>query len=185
VLNTRLGLEGQFLDENTMDTSTPLVPQPKVWLRATILVFMTAFALIVGSRPVPMIGSCLLMAGLFSTFPRCRIGPKQFEKEWFVFFLPVRVTRINLADAIQIETDVEQRMGLSGGCLLSLFVGVQNVLMVWLLDWLIPWAGGDYKIWLRTKSGGRVLAWQGNGDDNFRRNLETIEDVSGLPVTRG
>ena len=60
-----------------------------------------------------------------------------------------------------------------------------NVLAIWLLDWLIPWAGGDYKLWLRTKSDQRVLAWQGNGEANFRRNLEILEEVSGLPVTRG
>jgi hypothetical protein len=30
-----------------------------------------------------------------------------------------------------------------------------------------------------------VTAWQGNGESNFRQNLEILEEVSGLPVTRG
>jgi hypothetical protein len=102
-----------------------------------------------------------------------------------VAFVRVRPSRTPLAGLSQIETDVEQRMGAAGGCALTLLVGLENVLMVWLLDWLIPWAGGDYKLWLRTLSGGRVLAWQGNGESNFRQNLEILEEVSGLPVTRG
>ena len=61
------------------------------------------------------------------------------------------------------------------------YTGVWNVLMIWLLDWLIPWAGGDYKLWLRSKSG-RLLAWQGNGEANFRHNLAVLEDATGLPV---
>jgi hypothetical protein len=156
-----------------MDASTPLVPQPKTWLRATILALLVVFALIGGSGPIATIVFCLVMAGLFGTFPRCRISSEQFEREWFVFFVPVRVERTCLADVTQIETDVEQKMGIQGGCLLSLFVGVQNVLMVWLLDWLIPWAGGDYKIWLRLLSRRRVLTYirlercSGGGWDGF------------------
>ena len=44
---------------------------------------------------------------------------------------------------------------------------------------------GEYKLWLRTESDERVLAWQGNGEGNFRRNLEILEDILGLPVMRG
>jgi hypothetical protein len=31
----------------------------------------------------------------------------------------------------------------------------------------------------------RVLAWQGNGERNFRQNLDTLEEISGLPIERG
>jgi hypothetical protein len=89
-----------------METSTLLVPMPKVRLRVTILVLLVAFAW---------------------------IGP----------------------------------------------------LLIRLMDWLVPWFGGDYKLWLRTVSDERVLAWQGNGEGNFRQNLEILEETTGLPVTRG
>jgi hypothetical protein len=167
------------------DDYTPLVPQPKVRLRATIVAVLVVLGLIGPSGLVAKLIFCLAMTALFGTFPRCRISRKSYEKEWFIGFVPVGVSHTLLADAKQIETDLEQRMGLTGGCLLSLFVGVQNVLMVWLLDWLIPWAGGDYKLWLRTRAGDRVLAWQGNGEQNFRQNLEIMEDITGLSVTRG
>jgi hypothetical protein len=80
---------------------------------------------------------------------------------------------------------VEARMGLECGCAIAALAGIQTLLMVWLLDWLIPWAGGEYKLWLRMLAGHRVLAWQGNGESNFRQNLNILEDISGLPVVRG
>ncbi len=168
-----------------MDSVMSLVPQPKIGLRVTILITVIVFALIGRAGPIATLVFCLTMLGLFGTFPRCRISSEQFEKEWFVVFLPIHSTHTCMADIRWIETDVEKKMGIEGGCLVTMFFGLETLLMVWLLDWLIPWAGGDYKIMLRTLSGDRILAWQGNGDANFRRNLEIMEEVSGLAVTRG
>ena len=168
-----------------MHGSTSLLPQPKIWLRVLILVLLLSMTLI-GTAPwaVKLIAA-LTMVAVLGTFPRPRINSEFFEKEWFVVFVPVSVRRTPMADVVQIETDLEYRIGLAGGFVLSLFIGLWNMLMIWLLDWLIPWAGGDYKLWLRTASGDRVLAWQGNGETNFRQNLEILEDVSDKPVTRG
>ncbi len=168
-----------------MDASTLLVPPPRIWLRATILAALTALIMMADRISFSCVAFCLTMTALLGTFPRARIGAKTFEKEWFVCFVPVGVTRTRLADVVQIETDLESRMGMVGGCLLGLVFGFMNVLFIWLLDWLIPWAGGDYKLWLRTESDQRVLAWQGNGEVHFRRNLEILKNASGLPVTRG
>ena len=168
-----------------MNTAMPLVPQPKIWLRVTILVLLVALAWIGASPWYAKSIFCLAMAGLLGTFPRLRINTEYFQQEWFVAFLPVHGRRMRLDKLVQIETDLETRMGIGTGCVLGFLFGIQNMLMVWLLDWLIPWLGGDYKLWLRTKSDRRILAWQGNGESNFRRNLETLKVISGLPVTRG
>ena len=168
-----------------MNTAMPLVPQPKIWLRVTILVLLVALAWIGESSWYAKGIFALAMAGLFGTFPRLRINTEYFQQEWFVAFLPVYGRRMRLDKLVQIETDVETRMGMGTGIVLAFFVGVWNVLMIWLFDWLIPWFGGDYKLWLRTKSDRRILAWQGNGESNFRRNLAALKDISGLPVTRG
>ena len=168
-----------------MHGSTPLLPQPKIWLRVLILALLLSMTLI-GTAPWTVkLVAALTMVAVLGTFPRPRINSEFFEKEWFVVFVPVSVRRTPMADVMQIETDLEYRIGLAGGFVLSLFIGLWNMLMIWLLDWLIPWAGGDYKLWLRTASGDRVLAWQGNGETNFRQNLEILEDVSDKPVTRG
>jgi hypothetical protein len=168
-----------------MGPSMPLIPRPKIWLRVTILVLLTAFSWIGTSTWLAKLIFCLAMASFLGTFPRWRINTEWFEREWFVAFVPVHRRRTRVACLMQIETDVGERLGMADGCTLSLLIGVQNVLTIWLLDWLIPWLGGDYKLWLRTASDQRVLAWQGNGEGNFRHNLEILEDVSGLPVTRG
>ena len=168
-----------------MDASTPLIPQPRIWLRVAILAILAVLVCIGASLWYAKIAFCLVATGFFGTFPRPCINTMYFEKQWFVFFVPVNLHKTRLADVVQIETDVESRMGMASGCALSLVIGIQNVLMVWLLDWLIPWAGGDYKLWLRIGVDKRVLAWQGNGESNFRKNLEILEDISELPVTRG
>ena len=165
--------------------STPLVPQPKVWLRAAILILLITLACIGTSPWFAKFIFCLVMAGLMGTFPRPRINGEVFEKEWFAFFYPVRVSRTLLAEVTQIETDLEAGIGMETGLVLSPFIGLYNVMMIWLFDWLVPWFGGHYKLWLRTKSDQRILAWQGNGERNFRRNLDIMKEVSDLPITRG
>ncbi|MCD4727002.1 MAG: hypothetical protein K8R46_05040, partial [Pirellulales bacterium] len=120
-----------------MDDCTHLVPQPKIWLRIVILALLLLMAFISTTSWPAKLFFCLSMAAIFGTFPRPRINSKFFEKEWFVVFVPVSVRRTPLVDVVQIETDLEQRFGMAGGCALSLFIGVWNVLMVWLLDWLI------------------------------------------------
>lgn len=168
-----------------MKTSTPLLPRPKIWLRVTILVLLVALAWIGSSPWYAKLIFCVAMAGLVGTFPRHQINLTYFEKEWFVFFVPLRVSRTNVSNLVQIETDLEEKLGMTGSVLAGFFFGLFNLIMIWLSDWLVPWFSGDYKLWLRTKSDQRVLAWQGNGESNFRRNLELLKDLSGLPVTRG
>ena len=147
-----------------MNATMPLVPQPKIWLRATILILLIALAWIGESSWCAKGIFALAMAGLLGTFPRLRIDTEYFQREWFVAFLPVYGRRIRLDKLVQIETDVETRLGAEVGVVLAVFVGAWNVLMIWLFDWVIPWLGGDYKLWLRTKSDRRILAWQGNGE---------------------
>jgi hypothetical protein len=168
-----------------MDAAIPLVPQPRVWLRLTILLLLIAFAWIGESSWYSKAIFALATTGLFGTFPRLRISTEYFQQQWFAAFLPVYGRRMRLDKLVQIETDVETKMGMETGFALAFFVGLWDVLMIWLFDWLVPWFGGDYKLWLRTKSDRRILAWQGNGESNFRRNLDLLKDISGLPVTRG
>jgi hypothetical protein len=168
-----------------MNASIPLVPRPRMWLRVTVLILLIAFAWVGTTSWFSKLVFCLAMTGLLGTFPRPRISVECFEKQWFVGFVPVYLRRTPLADLVQIETALESRMGWDTGLVLTFFVGLWNVLMIWFADRLVPWFGGDYQLWLRTNTDDRVLAWQGNGESYFRRNLEILKDVSGLPVTRG
>ena len=71
-------------------------------------------------------------------------------------------------DFAAIETGIEERMPAGTGFLL----GFGNVFWIWALDHVFPWVGGDYKLWLRTSSGGRILGWQGDGESRFQRKPE-------------
>jgi hypothetical protein len=168
-----------------MDDFSPLVPRPKLWLRLTLATAMLALMLISTGPPSVKLIAAVSMIGVLGTYPAMRINPRCFEKHWRVAFIPIGTTREPLDQFVHVETDLEQRFGLGAGCALALLVGVWNVVMVRVLDWLLPWAGGDYKLWLRTGGNRRVLAWQGNGEANFRHNLEVLEAVSGLRVVRG
>lgn len=123
------------------------------------------------------------MAVACGTFRRACVTPNQLHKVWFLMFVPVRDRRISLADATQIETAVEDRMDLETGLTMAFWWGILDALWISLLERIVDW--GDYKLWVRLAPGQRVLVWQGNGEGNFRRNLKIMEDVFGLPVTRG
>jgi hypothetical protein len=167
---------------------TPLVPQPRIWLRTLIVVLSVAIILIGQPSWLSLIGFCLTMAGFFGTFSRATISAEYFEKESFVCFVPVGISRTRLANVVQIETDVESSMEMEGSTVPMWSTGVFDLLFVWLLDWLIPWVRGEYKLWFRMQSehsDQRALVWQGNGESNFRYNLELLEQITGMPVTRG
>jgi hypothetical protein len=162
--------------------STPLYPRPRIWLRATVVVLLVALAW-VGTTPwYAKTVFCLAMLGLLGSFPRPRIDSTCYEKTWFICFVAVRPIRIPWEKCIQIETDLDERLDAASSFLLF---GVRDMLLGWIIDWLLPWFGGEYKLWLRTGPHDRVLAWQGNGEWNFRQNVDVLEDASGLPVTRG
>ena len=174
-------------ESETPGMSVPLAPQPRIWLRASILGLLAALVSIGHAPWSTCIGFCVMMAGFLGTFPRATINAEYFDKEWFAFFVPVGISRTRVAHVVRIETDLESRMGLFGGAILSWFIGLFNVLFIWALDWLIPWMGGDYKLWFRMHadhSERRVLVWQGNGEGNFRYNMELLAKITGMPVTR-
>jgi hypothetical protein len=168
-----------------MDENTYLIPEPRIWLRITLFVFMVLIAIISRSPWHAQLGFTLMMLGLIGTFPHSRINAKGFEKQWYAIFMPVHVQRTKLTQIVRIETDVESGVGFIGGCAIFVFLGPLVFPFLWLADWLLPWLGGDYKLWLRTVSDERVLVWQGNGESNFRCNLAVLEEAFNLPVTRG
>ncbi|MBN1395793.1 MAG: hypothetical protein JW959_12290 [Pirellulales bacterium] len=168
-----------------MDDYVDLVPRPKTMLRGAILIALLFLGLISNAPAAAKIVAGLTMVAIFGTFPYSRISAEKFQKTWHVLFIPVYIQHVPLGGVDRIETGLEQKMNLASGCAIAFLVGIWNLVMIWLLDWLIPWAGGDYKLWLRLDSGRRVLAWQGNGEANFRQNVHVLEDASGLPVVRG
>lgn len=159
---------------------TPLLPHRRVWPRLAVLIGLVAFMAIGSPTLLNLLGFTLFMTAALGTFPRHYVSREEFVRELCVVFVPVHVARYSLKSFEEIETDIEERVPAIAG----VFIGVINLLWVWALDHLFPWVGGDFKIWLRTFSGKRVLGWQGDGEARFRENLKILEDHTGLPVTR-
>lgn len=124
---------------------------------------------------------CVPMAVWLGSYPVIMIRNQRLVRQWFVVFVPLRPRRWKIDRFVQIETDTEEQTGF----LSLLFFGFQWWLIWSLCDRLMPWAGGGFRLSFRAASGKRVLAWQGNGERNFRRNLQMLESASGLPVVRG
>ncbi len=173
--------DSQARGEPAGPAPVPLRPRPRVWARLVVLGLLVAFVLI--SRPslFDLTGFTLATALLLGTYPETTVDKKHLEKRFRVFFVPLRARRWSIDDCSQIETDVEPHLGAGWAVL----IGVWNWLWCQVMDRLLPWIGGDYKLWFRTYRGGRIAVWQGNGESNFQANLEILESVTGLPVTRG
>jgi len=169
----------------TDSTSVSLVPEPRIVLRATIWGLLAALALIGPSVWHAKLGFSVTMALFLGTFPRPQINAKCFRKQWFVAFVPAYLSDARTADLVRIESGLDDRLEGFGGMGSLVMRIVRLVYLGWLWDWLFPWLGGDYMLWLRTASDERILAWQGNGEANFQQNLEILEETLRLPVVRG
>jgi hypothetical protein len=169
----------------TDGTTVSLAPEPRIVLRVTIWSLLVALALIGTSPWHAKLGFSVTMALFLGTFPRPQINAKCFRKQWFVAFVPIYLSDARTADLVQIESGLDDRLDGHGELGSLMMRIVRLVYFGWLWDWLIPWLGGDYQLWLRTVSDDRILAWQGNGEGNFQQNLKILEDTLRLPVVRG
>lgn len=167
----------------------PLVPYRRVRVRLVVLAALVVFILLGNPAWHTALVFAVSMALLLGTFPRTRFNETMLEREFLAMFIPVHAKQWQFDQFECILTGLEERSmfmdilfgGSFGGCLGALFMPVFERIF----DSLMPWLGGDYKIWLQTHAGDRVLVWQGNGEHRFRTNLELLEKNTGLPVQRG
>jgi hypothetical protein len=121
------------------------------------------------------------MALWLGSYPRQRIVSGHFVRETTIAFVHARTKRWKLDRFVSIETALETRPGIFA----AVVMGPMLWAMYHFLDWVVPWLGGDYKLHLRTDSGRRVLAWQGNVEEYFKTNLDILRKATNLPVERG
>lgn len=158
---------------------TVLSPDRRVAPRVLAIGFLVAFALIGRAGVLPTIFFCASVAMLLSSFPRYVIDRRELQREFVLLFYPVHIKRWPLRQFEAIETDLEFQLPFWT----VIFFG-WNWLIVRFLDFIVPWMGGSYIIWLRTFDRDRILAWQGNRESDFKTNLQTLEETTGLPVQR-
>jgi hypothetical protein len=157
------------------DEESVLVPHRRIRARLITLLLLVGFVCIGPSPWYQKILFAISMVLIFGAFPIIRVTQKTIEQTIVVGFYPVHTKRWKLRDFSAVETDIERRITETFG-LLVLFFWV-----FWLLfrifDHLMPWMGGDYKIFLRQFDDERLLIWQGNRDVDFETNREILEDA--------
>lgn len=157
------------------EAGTFLAPARRRLPRLIILGCLVVFILI-GQAPLHVqLAFDLCWALILGSYPLVEIREKTIEQTTMVGFFPVHRKTYQLRDFVSVETDVETRITQFVGCLI-LFI-----FFYWLLfrifDYLLPWLGGDYKLWLRRYDDERIPIWQGNNTTDYEANLALLESA--------
>lgn len=137
---------------------------------------MCSFAFISGTHLAAKVVFVIMTILVFGTYRRFRLTAKSLQTRWTVGFLDLQHTSARLKRFTFLEVKYEPPTG-AGEFLLF---GPLAFFWGWIVDFFFPWVGGAYQIWLNDEADRRVLAWQGNSEANYRRNLELIQSVTGL-----
>ena len=160
-----------------------LRPRRRWWLRLLVVVALAAIGSLSRVPWYHKVGFATAMGLWLESFPRAGVRGDRFERTIHILFVPVRVTRWPLDRFTQIETGYEGYEQPDVTLTTVIFqIGLERLLIRRLSDHLLPWFDGAYKLYLRAASGQRVLAWQGNGERDFRANMATLQRRTGLTL---
>lgn len=147
--------------------------------RAIIFGILCAFIAIGRSAIYKQLFFDVTMGLIIGTYPIVKVKKKTIEQVFYVFFFPVHKTVWRLRDFVAIEADAEPRMSDQFGCLVYVFFWYA---ILWkFFDFLMPWLGGTYKLYLKELTDERTLIWQGSNTNDYEANLDLFVS-KGLPV---
>ncbi len=133
--------------------------------RVLIYVCLVPFIMI-GQAPIYQQLPFVLAVGLIiGSYPIVEVKKKTIEKTIMVFFFPVHKKAWRLRDFISVETDMEP----------------PSWFLFRLCDHMMPWLGGNYKLFLRQYDDEKLLIWQGNNTSDYEANLALFESA-GLAI---
>jgi hypothetical protein len=157
-----------------------LKPYPRIHLRLGILaVFMLPLLLSTVSLLAKAF-AFVFWTLLIGSYRQAFLREDRFEQHYFIGFVPLKVYKWRLKKLEALGLDTEEPVG----CLWIIVLGVAMVLTFRVFDWLFPWVGGRYRIWLLTQSEKRILAWQGNSEETLHETLAQFEQATGMKCQR-
>lgn len=121
-----------------------------------------------------------MIAGLVGSAREGRVTGTELIVQQFVAFMPLKPKRCKLKFVVQIEAQNRKDIG---GMDWILFGGF-NWFMDRIMQWIWPWMAGELELWVVTARDKKMLAWRGNGDDEFQKNLATLTSATGAAVRR-
>ena len=168
------------MSSDAFGDSAPLQPVRRWWLR--LVLFLAIAAIPLFSQRTAWYKRVIFAASMalwIGSYPVARVRGDRFERGMFIMFLPVRTKRWSLDRFSGILPESEPRDEFAFAW--WMFFG--NWWVIWtVLDWMVPWSGGSYKLWLRAATGKRVLAWQGSSESQFRANLDLLQRRTSLSI---
>ncbi len=162
------------------DQVVTLRPRPLLWLRKTLVVGWSGYLLIAPWSPSFKLDCCLISLVLLGTFRTTTVSARRITWKYRFGFLPFYTRHLALQDHCQIVTGWEERSGLGEALLLGLWAAC----VAPLADWLCPWPGGQYRLWVKTPHGKRILVWRGRVGRSYYRNHKLLGQATGLPSFR-
>ena len=167
------------MSTSILSDSIPLRPVRRWWLRFLIFLVPASMVLFSESALHKKVIFAASMAAWVGSYPLARMRGEHFERVMFIMFVPARTKRWSLDRFVGIQPESVPQDEFAG----AWWMIFGNWFVLWtILDWMIPWVGGSYKLWLRAGSGKRVLAWQGGSDTQFRENLDLLQRRTGLSI---
>ncbi len=161
------------------DEGACLAPLRNRKRRAIIYVCLVVFIMI-GQAPIhKQLFFDLTVGLLIGSYPIVELRHKTIERTIMVFFFPVHKKAWRLTDFVSVETGTEPRITDTIGILVLVFFWYWFLSR--LLDHVIPWLGGNYKLFLRHYDDETLLIWQGNNATDYEANLVLLESA-GLTI---
>jgi hypothetical protein len=123
--------------------------------------------------------SCITPLLLAGTFRTAIIRGDRFRSRLHIGFIPVSRHECNLRGVASVNV----KYGWDGpGIGTFLLLGVGQVIIGWVLDFLMPSIGGPFQISLATAKGREMMAWQGHSESHFRSTLDLLTRLTNAEV---
>lgn len=159
---------------------TILNPKPR-WALRRLIAALSCAGILLSAAPGPVrLGLAVLVIFLAGTGVEIEVSDREIRRSHVWMFCYTRKRRWLNTDLREIEAEWDEDSGVGEALLLGLY----GWCVAPLLEWLCPWSGGSYRLWMRTHSGKRRLLWQGRRERSFRRNQTELTRVTRLPLVR-
>ncbi len=162
------------------DRVVTLRPRPLLWLRKLLVCAWSGYLLISPWSSSVKLDLCLLSVVVLGTFRTITVSSQQITWTYRFGFLPFYTRRLSLKDQCGIVTGWEESSGLCE----ALLLGLWGAFFAPLADWLCPWRGGPYRLWVKNSQGVQTLVWRGRVERSFHRNHKLLGEATRLPSYR-
>lgn len=165
---------------NADEGCVTLRPRPLAAFRKALVCGWSAFLIVSPWSPSFKLDCCLVSLVILGTFRTTTASRQRITWTYRFGFLPFYTRRLALRDQSCVATGWEERSGLAEAALLGLW----STVLAPLADWLCPWRGGPYRLWVMGSDGKQTLVWRGRVERTYHRNHRLLIDATGLPSRR-